>query len=272
MDPGPLPGNGVQPYAGEERREGTRTPTLRYPPGMNGSDGEERAAAPPPSRAAPLLGAALGAAVGVLAWAGAAAAGLSWSGFLATGVGALAGLGSRRLGGRGTGASAGAAAVALAAIFLGQGFGARATHARNIEGEIAAVNRERYDAFAAAAADWDPGIRGDEIGKFAFRHELLPPGGLGSVGARVAAFHRETVPLLEAWKRNPPAFEAWQAERRAAIRGGASPWRAYLAAPLDFISPLDLLCWLLGLAAAARLAHVPPPPRTFRRRGTKAAA
>ena len=239
---------------------------------MNAFNGEGRAEAPPPPGAVPLLGAAAGAAVGVGAWAGSAGVASFWTGFLALGVGALAGLGSRRLGGRGTGAAAGAAAVALAAIFLGQGFGARATHARNIEGEIAAVNRERYDDFAAAAADWDPGLRGDEIGKFAFRHDLLPPGGLGSVGARVAAFHRETVPLLEAWKRNPPAFEAWQAERRAAIRGGASPWRAYLSAPLDFISPLDLLCWLLGLAAAARLAHVPPPPRTFRKHGTRAAA
>ncbi|MCK6479021.1 MAG: hypothetical protein L6R43_02390, partial [Planctomycetes bacterium] len=90
---------------------------------------------------------------------------------------------------------------------------------------------------------------------------------LGGVEARVAEFRRTTVPVLEEWKRRPPAFEAWREAERARLRAGPSAWSAYLADPLGFLSPLDLLCALLGVAAAARLANAPAPPRTFRRRG-----
>lgn len=224
---------------------------------------------PPPDlgRARGLLGAVLGTALGAGAWALLASLAGPWSGWAALPLGALAGLGSKRLGGKGTGAAAAAAAVALAGILLGQGFAAGAKHEADLRGRLAAVDRERYDDFAAAADDWDPRLQGDAVAKFAFRHGFVGFDQLGGVEARVAEFRRTTVPVLEEWKRRPPAFEAWREAERARLRAGPSAWSAYLADPLGFLSPLDLLCALLGVAAAARLANAPAPPRTFRRRG-----
>jgi hypothetical protein len=220
-----------------------------------------------PSRRGPALaGAALGAAAGVGAWALATSLVGSWTGFLALGVGALAGLGSKRLGGKGTPAAAAAAAVAMAAIFAGFGFASRAAIERNREGRIAAVDRAAYDRFDAAAKDWDPRLRGDDVSKFAYRHEFVTYAQLSGVGAQVAEFRRTTVPQLEAWKKRPPAFEAWRSERRAAIRAEGSPWAAYLSSPMTYVSPLDLLCWLLGGAAAAWTGNVRQAARIMRRR------
>jgi hypothetical protein len=115
-------------------------------------------------------------------------------------------------------------------------------------------------------------MRGDEVSKFAYRHEFVDMTKLSGVEARLAEFRRTTVPVLEAWKRKPPTFEEWQARRREEIRRGADPWREYLASPMEFVSPLDLLCWLLGAAAAARLAYVREPPTLVRRRAAKPAA
>ncbi|MCK6479022.1 MAG: hypothetical protein L6R43_02395, partial [Planctomycetes bacterium] len=108
---------------------------------------------PPPDlgRARGLLGAVLGTALGAGAWALLASLAGPWSGWAALPLGALAGLGSKRLGGKGTGAAAAAAAVALAGILLGQGFAAGAKHEADLRGRLAAVDRERYDDFAAAA-------------------------------------------------------------------------------------------------------------------------
>jgi hypothetical protein len=230
------------------------------------------AAAPPApapglGRARGLAGAALGAGIGAGAWALLASLAGTWSGWAALPLGALAGFASKRSGGRGTAAAAGAAALALAGIFVGQGFAARAKHEGDLRGRLAAVDRERYDDLAAAADDWDPRLRGDEVAKFAFKHGFVTFGSPGGVQARVAEFRATTVPVLEEWKRRPPAFEAWREGERARIRAGPSAWAAYLADPPEFLSPLDLLCALLGAAAAARLANAPAPPRTFRRRG-----
>jgi hypothetical protein len=213
------------------------------------------------------VGAALGAILGVGAWALLASITDLWTGFCALPVGALAGAGSKRFKGRGFPAAAAATGIALAGMFAGQGFTARRQVEADIRGRLAAVDRRHYDAFAGAAADWNPKYRGDEVSKFAFRHEFVGFGGAGGVESRVAEFARTTVPVLEAWKRKPPAFEEWQAARREEILRGDSPWKAYLGSPMGFVSPLDLLCWLLGAAAAARLASVKAPVKIVRRGG-----
>jgi hypothetical protein len=222
-----------------------------------------------PSRAGRgLLGAGLGAALGAGAWALLSSLVGFWTGFLALGVGVLAGLGSNRLGGKGTAAAAGAAVVALAGIFVGQGFAARGAFEREREGRLAAVDRAAYDAFDAAAKDWDPRLQGDDVSKFAYRHEFVTYTRLSGVGAQVAEFRRATVPLLEAWKKRPPAFEAWQGSRREAILREGGAWDAYLRSPMDYVSPLDLLCWLLGGAAAAWSGAVRKVPRILRRKAS----
>lgn len=221
-----------------------------------------------PSRTGPALaGAALGAAVGVGAWALATSFVGFWTGFLALGVGALAGLGSKRFGGKGTAAAAAAVAVAMAQIFAGFGLASRAAIERNREARIAAVDRAAYDRFDAAAKDWNPRLRGEDVSKFAYRHEFVTYAQPSGVGGQVAEFQRTTVPVLEAWKKRPPAFEAWQRERRAEIRLAEGPfWSTYLSSPMSYVSPLDFLCWLLGGAAAAWTGSVRQVARIMRRK------
>lgn len=219
---------------------------------------------PPTPKARAIAAAAGGAAVGVGAWAGLAAAVSFPTGFCALLVGAFAGLASKRAGGKGTAVAGAAAGLALLGAFVGNGFGARAKVDAQVRNELASVDRARYDAFALAAADWRSDYRGDEMSKFAKRHEFVQFG--GSVESRMAEFRRTVVPELEAWKRSKPTFEAWKAKREEEIRArGASPWGAYLSSPLEYASPLDLLLALLGAGAAGWLANVPEPARIVRR-------
>ena len=227
---------------------------------------------PPPAPAGPaaplsraILGAVLGGALGTAAW-GLFASATGWgTGAPALLVGALAGLGSRLSRGRGFPAAAAAVVVAMAFVFLGQGWAARGGIERDLERDLALVDRAHYDEFAAAAADWSPRLHGDEIAKFAYRHDFVAMNDMGGIQAALREFTRTTVPRLEAWKRKAPPFEEWQAERREEIRRDSSPWGKYLASPLAYIGPLDLLCWLLAGAAAARIASVRQAPAFARK-------
>jgi len=208
--------------------------------------------------------AAVGAAIGVGAWAGLASAVDFPTAFCALAVGGLAGFASKKAGGMGTKVAGAAALLALLGAFVGFGFAAGSKVAAAARGEIASLDRARYDAFAAAAADWKPNYSGDETAKFAKRHEFVQFG--SGVEARLAEFRRTVVPKLEAWKKSPPTFEAWRKSREAEIRAGAaSPWKAYLASPLDYISPLDLLFALVAVGGAGWIANVPEPVKIVRK-------
>jgi hypothetical protein len=195
-----------------------------------------------------------GAALGVGAWAGAAALGLGWTGWCALLVGGLAGLSARLLGARGTTEPIPSAVLAFLGIAVGLGFASEGALAAELRARAGAVSRKDYDEFGKAAAAWDPRMAASDRGKFGQAWGLLPGSALGGPAARIAAFEREVVPELEAWKKSPPEFEAWREARRAAIlRGAESPWSAYLRDPLRFVSALDLLCAAAGIAAAAVL-------------------
>jgi hypothetical protein len=207
-----------------------------------------------------------GVLLGVGAWAGAAAL-VGWTGWCAVVVGGLAGLSARLLGAKGTSESIPSAALALLGIAAGFGFASAGALSADLRARADAVSRKDYEEFGKAAADWNPRMAASDRGKFGQAWGLLPGSALGGPEARIAAFEREVVPALEAWRKAPPEFEAWRAGRRAAIlREGESPWAAYLRAPLRYIGGLDLLCALLGIAAAARLAYLPAPVEIVRRK------
>jgi hypothetical protein len=211
-----------------------------------------------------IAAAGVGAAIGVGAWAGLAAAVDFPTGFCALAVGGLAGFASKRAGGQGTKVAGAAALLALLGAFTGFGFAARAKVEAGVRNELASVDRAHYDAFAAAAADWKPTYSGDETAKFAKRHEFVQFG--AGVDARLAEFRRNVVPKLEAWRKSAPTFEAWKASREEEIRAGAaSPWKTYLASPLDYVSPLDMLFALVAAGGAGWIANVPEPVKIVRR-------
>ncbi len=208
----------------------------------------------------------LGTAAGTAAWAALAGL-LPWSGFLALLVGILAGAGSRWGGARGHRAALLAAAYAAAGTSAGLGFASRVPLEHDARARADRVDRADYEKFGRAAADWKPGGRGVDPGKFAQAWDLLPGSPLDRPGPRVAEFLRTTAPQLDAWKKKQPEFEEWRAARRAAILAEAdAPWTAFLRSPLRFVSVLDLVAAVLGIAAAAKIGFVPAPAAIVRKK------
>lgn len=202
-----------------------------------------------------LLAAAVAALVGAVVWGL-----IAWLtgyevGYVAWGIGLLVGLAVVKAGGRGVVTGATAAAMTLVAIFVGKVLG---THFL-VEKQLASV-REQYftpalyqelERDAAAWGDLAPAPSEADVRQFMVDHDY---GGFRQPedvpDADLAAFHAYSVPALEQFLAETPAFEDWRREAFGDYRREFDREFDLTSAVVSELNAMDLIFAFLALSTA----------------------
>lgn len=202
-----------------------------------------------------LVGAAVAALVGALAWGFFAYATGYEMGYLAWGIGLLVGFAVARLGGRGPVVGVWAAGLPLVSIFGGK---LLSTHLfverERVEVAEGEALRPMYEGMRVDADDWAHAV--DTSDETAVREFMVERGYSVHDDARrvtrkeLADFHEWSVPALESLAANEPDFVEWRAEVIASEYVTLLGGRSLTALVIDDLHPFDILFAIFAVSSA----------------------